>query len=79
VTSYNVEDYGIALAKVHGSGLSMADFDRDIAQTDSLPSYVWNSKRMALLAARLHDQVDEAGSFVPRRRTVTLHSTTLGG
>ena len=43
VTSYNVEDYGVALAKVHGSGLSMADFDRDIAQNDSLPSYVWNS------------------------------------
>ena len=56
-SSYNVEDYGIALAKAHGAGLTLADFDRDVASVDRisneesqklinngeyLPSYMWN-------------------------------------
>ena len=57
-TSYNVEDYGIALAKAHGAGLSVDDFDREIASVDRIsddkrnkmieegtyqPSYMWNT------------------------------------
>lgn len=41
--SYNVEDYGVALAKAHGVGLTKAEFERTIAQSFDVPSYVVNS------------------------------------
>ena len=57
-TSYNVEDYGIALARAHGAGLTLKEFDEQVAAADNIPekqrqkliengeytpSYMWNT------------------------------------
>ena len=57
-SSYNVEEYGIALAKAHGAGLTKEEFERDVASADEMseeerrakiesgefaPSYMWNT------------------------------------
>ena len=42
--SYNVDEYGLALAKAHGCDLTKEEFEQQIAHPDSFePSYAWNA------------------------------------
>ncbi len=90
-SSYNVEDYGIALAKVHGAGLPIAEFEKEIASIDNIseeernklinnrefsPSYMWNT--VGWLADKLHLTPTKMESkTVPMTSDEDLHSTTL--
>lgn len=91
-SSYNVEDYGIALAEVHGAGLTLAKFDEKIAKPSELsneeikkqvaegtfaPSYMWNV--VGWLADKLGYHITEMSQkCVPQTNVKDIHSTTLG-
>ena len=90
-TSYNVEDYGIALAQVHGSGLTAEEFEQQIAAADNIsdeernkliesgkytPSYMWNTN--GWLASQLGlTVVSQTQKCVPQFYDKELHSSTL--
>ena len=77
VSSYNVEEYGIALAKVHGAGLTLEEFEIEIAQNDDLPSYMWNSNEW--LCDKLGLTIKNISQkLVPTTHTEALNSETLG-
>ena len=75
-SSYNVEDYGIALAKAHGAGLSLANFEREIAAAEFVPSYMWSVN--GWLCARLGLKVKaQTQACVPQIHDKELRSETL--
>ena len=91
-SSYNVEDYGIALAKAHGAGLTLDEFDKQVASVDRisneerqamiekgeyLPSYMWNVN--GWLCDKLGLTVkSQTQKTVPQTHTEDIESSTLG-
>lgn len=91
-SSYNVEDYGIALAEAHGAGLSLSEFDEKIASVDRMsdeernnlinsgtysPSYMWNVN--GWLARKLGlTVISQTQKCVPTTYPSDIASSTLG-
>ena len=90
-SSYNVEDYGIALAQAHGAGLTLADFEKEVASVDNitpedrqkiiekgeyLPSYMWNVN--GWLAEKLGlTVISQTQKCIPQTHEQDIFSTTL--
>jgi 4-hydroxy-tetrahydrodipicolinate reductase len=91
-SSYNVEDYGIALAEGHGVGLSLKEFDKQLGQYNDLtngqisakiqsgelaPSYMWNQN--GWLCAKLGlTVISQTQKCLPTIYDKDLDSKTLG-
>lgn len=90
-SSYNVEDYGIALAKAHGAGYTPKQFEEEIASVDNvseevrkemiekgefLPCYMWNVNGWLVDYLGLH-VISQTQKCVPIKAKADLKSSTL--
>lgn len=91
-SSYNVEEYGIALAEAHGAGLTLSEFEEKIAaadnisaeernkiieQGDFIPSYMWNVN--GWLCSKLGlTVISQTQKCVPQTYKEDIYSSTLG-
>lgn len=90
-SSYNVEEYGIALAEAHGAGLTLDEFDEKIASVDRiseeerqkmieageyLPSYMWNVNGWLCSKLGLHVK-SQTQKCVPQTYKEDIYSSTL--
>lgn len=91
-SSYNVEDYGIALAEGHGAGLTLDKFKEKIEKYNDLtseevsakiqsgeiiPSYMWNQN--GWLCAKLGLTItSQTQKCIPTTHAEDLNSETLG-
>lgn len=90
-SSYNVEDYGIALAKGHGAGLSREEFDKEIGnynhlssdeigalvrRGDYIPSYMWNQNGWLCSKMGL-TPISQTQQCIPHICKEELYSATL--
>ena len=90
-SSYNVEDYGIALAEAHGAGLTLEDFDKQVAALDRMsdeerqeiinkgeyaPSYMWSVN--GWLCSKLGlNVISQTQKCVPQIYKEDIYSSTL--
>ena len=90
-SSYNVEDYGISLARVHGAGLRAEEFEKEVASHDNIsekereelikkgkfaPSYMWNVNGWLSSKLGLH-VVSQTQKSVPQIAEHDIYSSTL--